>query len=68
MYRTIGTGTKSADGVIGEPNGNLLLIESQAHRLSRTTPDGKIKENGKEKESGWVRSKWRHATQELENQ
>jgi gluconolactonase len=36
------TGSKAADGLIGEPNGTLLLPEQRADRISRVDENGKI--------------------------
>ena len=36
------TGLQSADGLIAEPNGTLLLPEQAASRVSRVNKDGKI--------------------------
>ena len=36
------TGLQSADGVIGEPDGTVLLLEQRAHRVSRVDRNGKI--------------------------
>jgi gluconolactonase len=41
-FERLWTGQRSADGVIGEPDGTVLLLEQRAHRVSRVSNDGKI--------------------------
>ena len=36
------TGLRAADGLIGEPDGTLLLPEQRANRISRVSPNGSI--------------------------
>ncbi len=41
-FQRVWTGQRSADGVIGEADGSVLLLEQRAQRVSRVTNDGKI--------------------------